>query len=61
MLYAVLGPGEKTGSGLDCICSWPGCVKMGLVYLDRSRYPVVGLLPYPVDAPVLAASLTTSH
>ncbi len=30
---AVLGPGEKTGSGLDCICSWPGsgCVKMGVV------------------------------
>ncbi len=41
--------------------SWSGCVLMGLVYWDGSGRTVMGLLPYPVDAPVLAASLPTSH
>ncbi len=41
--------------------SWSGCVLMGLVYWDGSGCTVVGLLPYPVDALVLAASLPTSH
>jgi hypothetical protein len=59
VLWTVARQGMLDGSGYTQVVR--GCPFVYLGVLRWSGCAVMGLLPYPVDAPVLAASLPTSH